>query len=191
MKSKRFIGLLLAALMIFSLSPVSAFAAGKESGQNYGADGEIFMIVIRDGDGNIVETHHLSRQLEVNGTQFTIPAGGTLTTSTYHASIAFFAGFYFVHPDYSGYATTRNRSVTITIRNASSAKGTKSDVSSEPFSTNEEDNTSSPYYSSGIQAGCAEVAIDAMADSSRPYYDAVYKNNSASSLTIALLVGRD
>ena len=51
MKSKRFIGLLLVALMIFSLCPVSAFAAGQEAGQNYGADGEDLMaIVIRDGD---------------------------------------------------------------------------------------------------------------------------------------------
>lgn len=192
MKSKRFISFLLATLMILSLCSVSAFAAGQESGQDYDAnDNDLLAIIIRDGDGNIVETHYLSRQLYVNGTQYTIPANGSLTTYQYYSSIAFFSGFYFVHSDYSGYATTRNRSVTITIRNASSVGGSRNTVSSNTFSTNEEDNTSSQYYVSGIQAGCSAVSVDAMAVATRPYYDAVYKNNSGSSLTISLLVGRD
>ena len=33
--------------------------------------------------------------------------------------------------------------------------------------------------------------INKMSDSSRSFYDAVYKNNSTSSMTISLLVGRD
>lgn len=192
MKSKRFIGFLLTALMIFSLCPVSSFAAGQESGQNYDVDSEDLMaIVIRDGDGNIVETYQLTRQLYVNGTQFTIPANGDLRTYQYHSSIAFYSGFYFVHPDYSDYATTRDRSVTITIRNASSVGGTRRDVIKKTFSTNEEDNTSSPYYHSDLETDGTAIFIESMADSSRPYYDTLYKNNSASSLTISLLVGRD
>lgn len=86
---------------------------------------------------------------------------------------------------------TRNRSVTVTIRNASSVGGTRHSVFTGTFSTNEESNTSSAYYESGIQAGCSCISIDKMSDSSRSFYDAVYKNNSTSSMTISLLVGRD
>lgn len=114
-----------------------------------------------------------------------------MTTYQYDTSIAFFAGFYFIHPDYNGYATTRNRSVTVTIRNASSVGGTRHSVFTGTFSTNEESNTSSAYYESGIQAGCSCISINKMSDSSRSFYDAVYKNNSTSSMTISLLVGRD
>lgn len=67
----------------------------------------------------------------VNGTQYTIPAGGTLTTYQYWSSIDFSAGFYFVHSSYSGYATTRDRSVTITIRKSSSVGGTRTVVASK------------------------------------------------------------
>lgn len=192
MRSKKFIGFILAAVMVLSLCSVQAFAVSPKTDQNYDAKNEnLFAIVIRDADGNIVETHYQTRTLYVDGTQYNIPAGGTLTTYQYQASIAFFAGFYFIHSDYSGYATTRNRSVTITIRNASSVGGTRNTVSTNTFNTNEENNTGSAYYISGIQAGCSAIEIDKMADTSRPYYDAVYKNNSSSSLTISLLVGRD
>ena len=167
---------------------VPAFATSQEIEQNYNANDAI---VIRDGNGNIVEIHHLSRQIYVDGTQYTIPANGSLTTYQYDTSVAFYAGFYFIHSDYSGYATTRNRSVTITIRNASSVGGSRNIVSSNTFSTNEESNTGSRYYISGIQPGCTAISVEAMTSSVRPYYDAVYKNNSASSLTISLLVGRD
>ena len=125
--------------MVLSLCSVQAFAVSPKTDQNYDAKNEnLFAIVIRDADGNIVETHYQTRTLYVDGTQYNIPAGGTLTTYQYQASIAFFAGFYFIHSDYSGYATTRNRSVTITIRNASSVGGTRNTVSTNTFNTNEE-----------------------------------------------------
>lgn len=190
--SKRIISFLLSAAIALTLCTVPAYAISYEDGQNNDApDGRLAAIVIRDSNGSIVEMHYLSRQLYVNGTQFTIPASGSLTTYQYDTSIAFFTGFYFVHSNYSGYATTRNRSVTITIRNASSVGGARSIVSTNTFSTNEESNIGNTYYVSGIHPGCTAISIDAMSVSSRPYYDAVYKNNSSSSLTISLLVGRD
>lgn len=191
MKKDRFISFILSTVMVLSLCS-SAFAVSLDANQNYDVkDENPFAIVIRDAAGNIVETYYQTRTLYVNGTQYDIPAGGTLTTYQYDTSIAFFAGFYFTHPDYDGYATTRNRSVTVTIRNASSVGGTRRSVFTGTFSTNEESNTSSTYYESGIQAGCSCISIDKMSDSSRPYYDAVYKNNSTNSMTISLLVGRD
>lgn len=192
MKIKRFISSILTAVLVLSICSVSAFAVTPEDTQNCVVnDDNPFAIVIRDADGNIVETYYQTRTLYVNGTQYNIPAGGTLTTYQYDTSIAFFAGFYFIHPDYNGYATTRNRSVTVTIRNASSVGGTRHSVYTGTFSTNEESNTSSAYYESGIQAGCSCISINKMSDSSRSFYDAVYKNNSTSSMTISLLVGRD
>ncbi|MBR5571534.1 MAG: hypothetical protein IKV99_02700 [Oscillospiraceae bacterium] len=192
MRIKRFISFILSAVMVLSICSISVFAVTPETHQNYDIKNENpFAIVIRDAEGNVVETYYQTRQLYVDGTQYTIPANGTLTTYQYDTSIAFFAGFYFTHSDYSGYATTRNRSVTITIRNAPSVGGTRSTVSTHTFSTNEENNTGNAYYISGIQPGCTAISIDKTTVSSRPYYDAVYKNNSASSLTISLLVGRD
>lgn len=109
MKIKRFISSILTAVLVLSICSVSAFAVTSEDTQNCVVnDDNPFAIVIRDADGNIVETYYQTRTLYVNGTQYNIPAGGTLTTYQYDTSIAFFAGFYFIHPDYNGYATTRN-----------------------------------------------------------------------------------
>lgn len=192
MKIKRFISFILAAVMILSLCSVSAFAASPETDQDYtSSDDNPFAIVIYDADGNIVETHYLPRTLYVNGDQFTIPAGGTLRTYQYGAAIAFYAGFYFVHSDHSGYATTRNRSVTVYLRSASSVGGDRTVVDYGTFSTNEENNIGNANYEAGIQAGCSAVRLEWMVKDSSLYYDALYKNNSSSSMTIALLVGRD
>ena len=193
MKIKRVICFILAAVMVLSLCSVSAFAASPDADRNYDVnDDNPFAIVICDADGNIVETHYQSRMLYVNGTQYDIPAGGTLRTYQYGASTAFYAGFYFIHPDHNGYATTRNRSVTISIRKATSVGGTRSEVNAKTFSTNEEYNTNSSFYVSGIQAGCTAISFQVLInDSSLCYYDALYTNNSSSSMTIALLVGRD
>lgn len=192
MKIKRFISFILAAIMILSLCSVSAFAASPDTDQDYNSnDDNPFAIVIYDADGNIIETHYLPRTLYVNGEQFTIPAGGSLRTYQYGAAIAFYAGFYFVHSDHSGYATTRNRSVTVSIRAASSVGGTRVEKDHEIFSTNEENNIGTEYYEAGIQAGCSAVRLEWMVEESSLYYDALYTNNSSSSMTIALLVGRD
>lgn len=114
-----------------------------------------------------------------------------MRTYQYGAAIAFYAGFYFVHSDHSGYATTRNRSVTVSIRAASSVGGTRVEKDHEIFSTNEENNIGTEYYEAGIQAGCSAVRLEWMVEESSLYYDALYTNNSSSSMTIALLVGRD
>jgi hypothetical protein len=133
----------------------------------------------------------MDRQLYVNGTQYAIPAGGTLTTYQYYASEDFTAGFFFVHASYSGYATTRDRSIKITVRKASSVGGTRYTVASSTFSTNEEDNTYNPGYLPGFPADCSAVVIDVVPDSNYRYYDTVYENMSNNSATVSLLVSRD
>lgn len=81
--------------------------------------------------------------------------------------------------------------MSLTIRKATSNGGTRTDVEKATFSTNEENNIGTTYYEAGIQAGCTEVMLQMMVGSSKAYYDALYKNNSSSSMTIALLVGKD
>lgn len=190
MKIKKNVSFALVMLMILTACTSLVFASNDADnyGSTVGFDG--IRIIINDADGNIVEVHDLHRNVYVNGTQYTIPAGGDLTTYQYYSSIEFYAGFFFEHSAYSGYATTRNRSVTIKIRNASSVGGTRYLVKSGTFSTNEEDNVNSLFYDHALAEGNA-IVYSATASSARPYYDAVYHNNSSSPLTISLLVGRD
>ena len=50
--------------MVLSLCSVQAFAVSPKTDQNYDAKNEnLFAIVIRDADGNIVETHYQTRTL--------------------------------------------------------------------------------------------------------------------------------
>lgn len=190
----RVIAVLLVAVV--SLSFAGVYATNEEggtvnnSGYGFSKDNGQY-IVIRDADGRIVETHEMSRQLYVNGTQYTIPAGGTLTSHCYYASVDFTAGFYFVHSSYSGNATTRDRSVTITIRRGTTVHGTRQYLTPHTFSTNEEDNYYSPYYFAGIQAGCTGMIVSDTPSDGYHYYEAVYQNNSGSSMVISLLVSRD
>lgn len=94
MKIKRFISSILTAVLVLSICSVSAFAVTSEDTQNCVVnDDNPFAIVIRDADGNIVETYYQTRTLYVNGTQYDIPAGGTLTTYQYDTSIAFLRDF--------------------------------------------------------------------------------------------------
>ena len=93
MKKNRFISFILSAVMVLSLCSL-AFAVSLDADQNYDVkDENPFAIVIRDAAGNIVETYYQTRTLYVNGTQYDIPAGGTLTTYQYDTSIAFLRDF--------------------------------------------------------------------------------------------------
>lgn len=187
---RRFMAVLL-IMLFFSSAAHATGANDRLQNDDYVPSNDNLFIVICDGEGNVVETHTVSRQIYVNGTQYTIPANGTLRTYQYYASDDFTAGFYFIHSDYSGYATTRNRNVKITVYNSSSVGGTRYYVDSQTFSTNEEDNTNDSGYTSGIQPGCSSVAISVTPVSDKPYYNAVYKNESSNSLVISLLVARD
>lgn len=185
----------LIAVMLFAI-PLNAtdsiYTVYDDCGNSYDINENDVLVVIYDADGNVVATDKSSRMIYVNGSKHTIPAGGSLVTYQYQPTDGFFAGFYFVHSSYSGDATTRNRNVTITVRNSASVGGTRYNVKSETYSTNEEDNTSNSGYLAGIQPGCRSVQLNATSiSSSRPYYDAKYVNNSSSSVTISLLVGMD
>jgi len=193
-KKSKFIRMMAILAVIILCMPNMIVHASESGKSEYSSDinqNDGTIIVIRDSNGAIVETHEMGRQIFVNGTQYTIPAGGTLTTYQYWASVNFSAGFYFVHSSYSGYATTRDRSVTITIRKSPSVGGTRTVVASKTYSTNEESNIYDSGYSSGIQAGCSDVALSVTPGDSDRYYDAVYKNNSSNSMTISLMVARD
>lgn len=178
-------------------TPVYA-ASGKnhtvydDYGNAFSVGEDDILVVIYDAEGNVVSSDIQSRQIKINGTQYTIPANGSASTVQYTPSESFSAGFYFVHSKYDGYATTPNRSVTVKIRNSDSKDGTRYIVKSETFSTTESDNVDSGYYTSGIQAGCSCVSLYASSISTaRPYYDARFVNNSSSDVTISILVSMD
>ena len=161
-------------------------------GNSFSVGEDDILVVIYDAEGNIVSSDIQPRQIYVNGTQVTIPAKGSAVTYQYMPSKNFTAGFYFVHSSYDGYATTPNRSITVRIRNSDSIGGTRYIVKSETFSTTESDNYNSPYYVSGVQAGCSSVAIYTNSISSvRPYYDARYLNDSSSEATVSVFVSMD
>lgn len=146
-----------------------------------------FLIVIRDCDGNVVETYAQSRFIYVNGTQYNIPAGGSLTTYQYEPSTEFSAGFYFTNTSYSGDATTANRSIKITIENSSTIGGSRSDVVSRTFSTNLKDN---PDYRNIYDGKMIALSVSSISGS-RPYYDAKYENMSSQSATVSLFFSAD
>lgn len=171
--------------LIFSASALGASicAIGNANCENDSG----FFIVIRDCDGNVVETYARSRVMYVNGTQYEIPANGSLTTYQYEPSDGFSAGFYFTNTSYSGNATTANRTVKITIENASTIGGERKDVVRQTFSTNLNDN---PKYMTNHYGKAIDVKAPRI-DSNRPYYDAKYENTSSQSVIISLLVTSD
>lgn len=155
---------------------------GSDSGRDPG-----MMFVIRDADGNIVETYAQSRMIWVDGVQFTIPANGTLSTMRYDVSLGFSAGFYFTHTSYSGFATTPDRAVEIAIYNSSSVESARNYVISKAYSTNLGANPN--CYS--LPNGYCAILSPSSVSSSRPYYEIVYTNLSSSSMTISLYIAKD
>ncbi len=190
--NKKMIGALLIIVVIFANCMINAY--GNDLGNEFSiselglndADLKNAMVgVIRDANGNIVGTNIIS-SVYVDGTQVTIPAYGTYTTYQYYSTIDFFAGFYFTHSVAGNPATTRDRTLKITVRKAASVGGARTNVQSKTFSTNIEGNTNVENGASGTY-----VQVIVTPDSSNPYYDAVYKNLSSSPVTVSLMVGRD
>ena len=73
MKIKRFISSILTAVLVLSICSVSAFAVTSEDTRNCVVnDDNPFAIVIRDADGNIVETYYQTRTLYVTSTGLSI-----------------------------------------------------------------------------------------------------------------------
>lgn len=137
--------------------------------------------VIRDKDGNVVETIPIARDLYVD-TLYTIPAGGTFTSYQYQPSEEFIFGFSYSERTTGGkIITTRDRWVKLEIFNASSIGGTRYSVISGTFSTNQEDN-----YDDGTSS-CL-IGTNSIS-SSRPYYNGVLTNVSSQSLDINIIVG--
>ncbi len=152
---------------------------------------KLIHVEIRDADGKIVESYEIDRTTYVNGTQHTIPAGGSYLADTYYASMDFTAGFFFVHPNYTGYATTRDREITVVIRKGTSVHGTRKNAKQETFSTNIENNTSSEYFFSGEPAWSSGVELSVTPSGGYYYYDVIYYNNSTSPTTVSVLISRD
>lgn len=103
MKNKKTVSIIMCMLMTLSVYSVPAYAHNSSENltENYknsfSKDDEGMEIVIYDADGNIVSTDKINRTIYVNGTQYNIPAGGTLQTYQYETNKEFYAGFYFKH----------------------------------------------------------------------------------------------
>lgn len=189
---KKFICLIMILVLTLAMS-LPAFAANTDitpADLGYTAADleDSILIVIRDADNNILKTQ-LIRYNYVDGTQVTIPANGTFTTYQYYASTGFGAGFYFNHITYGDPATTRDKTLSIKIRKAASVGGTRTNLITGTFSTNEEDNIYHSGYNNGSNG--LSVAISVPADPSKPYHDAVYTNLSSTSIVVSMLVSVD
>lgn len=161
---------LLSTLLALSLSSVYAI---EDDYSNY-------LGVIRDKDGNVVETipFPTGRAIYVNS-MYTLPAGGTFTSYQYEPSMGFSIGFSYSSPNGT---TTRNRTVKLEIFNSSSIGGTRYLVKRDSsVSTNIEDNK----YDEGL-GSCLLGVLSISA--SRPYYNGVITNTSSQSMNINILV---
>lgn len=172
---KKFI-LFLTALFIFAISS-SLLVCAEEDYSNYFG-------VIRDKDGNVIETipFPTERFLYVD-TPYTLPPGGTFTSYQYEPSIGFYIGFAYSTRGTSSSSvthTTRDRKVKLEVFNASSIGGARYMVKSGIYSTNKEDNYDDT-------TGTCLLGVSSIS-SIRPYYNGVITNVSSQSLTIVVNV---
>ena len=173
-------------------SALSAYASEKyyvaydDNGNRYVLREDQILGITYDAEGNIVDTEISTMANYINGTKKTIPAGGKFTSYQYQPKSAFGIGFYFVYYNDEN-ATTKNRTVRLTIKSATSVgASTRYVEGSETFSTNEEDNYNNPYYTPNGGGYHIEFEVDVV--SSRPYYNGVYENLSSSPATVSLLL---
>lgn len=171
---KKFI-FFITTLFIVAVSS-SFFVCAEEDYSNYFG-------VIRDKDGNVVETipFPAGRATYVE-TPYTLPPGGTFTSYQYKPSIAFQIGFTYSTRDGS-VTTTRDLMVKLDVFNASSIGGTRYLVKSASYSTNCEYNYDDTDGS--VLLGAYPVS------SSRPYYNGVVTNPTSQSMTIVIVVTCD
>lgn len=182
---------LIMAVAIIMCSALSAYASDKyyvaydDNGNKYVLRKDQILGIIYDADGNIVDTEISARTAYLQGTQKTIPAGGKFTSYQYEADVAFAIGFYFYYNN--AVATTRNRTVKLTIKSAASVgASTRYTEASKTFSTNIEDNENSAYFDTNGGGAHIELGVDAV--SLRPYYNGIYENLSSSSVTLSVLL---
>lgn len=183
---------LIMAITIIMGSALSAYADTKyyvaydDNGNSYILREDQILGITYDADGNIVDTEISTQSTYLAGTQKTIPAGGKFTSYQYKAKSAFCIGFYFYY--YSDeIATTRNRSVRLTIKSAESVgASTRYTEASETFSTNMEDNESNTYFKPN--GGGYHMELEVNVVSSRPYYNGIYENLSSNPVTLSLLL---
>lgn len=180
------------AIAIAMGSALSAYASEKyyvaydDNGNRYVLREDQILGITYDAEGNIVDTEISTRMAYLQGTQKTIPAGGKFTSYQYQPKSAFGIGFYFAYYNDEN-VTTRNRTVRLTIKSATSVgASTRYVEGSETFSTNEEDNYNNPYYKPNGGGYHIEFEVDVV--SSRPYYNGVYENLSSSPATVSLLL---
>ena len=180
------------AIVITMGSALSAYASGKyyvaydDNGNRYVLREDQILGITYDAEGYIVDTEISTIANYISGTQKTIPAGGKFTSYQYQPKSAFGIGFYFVYYNDEN-VTTRNRTVRLTIKSATSVgASTRYVEGSETFSTNEEDNYNNPYYKPNGGGYHIEFEVDVV--SSRPYYNGVYENLSSSPATVSLLL---
>ena len=193
---RKCIGLIALLLVIALLSPnMAVYAANDNEGYAEYPNDDVreneVRIVIRDAEGNIVETHELGRQLIVNGAQYTIPSYGSLTVGTYYASTNLMAGFYFIHGSYPGYATSRNRKIAVSVRQSSTLHGVYTSAGYGSYSTNEENNLTNPDYYSGVQPGCSFVALSITPSNNNHYFEVSFISQSSLSTVLSILISRD
>ncbi len=173
---KKIISIVTSFAVITAMSFTSAYAAEE--------DFSCYMGVIRDRDGNVVETIPFpTERVAYVDTLYTLPAGGTFTSFQYEPSMAFSIGFSYGKLGTTEIVTTRNRKVKLEVFNASSIGGTRYLVDSGVFSTNSEDNYDDTTGSCLL--GTSSIS------SSRPYYNGVLTNTSSQSLTINIIVTSD
>ena len=180
------------AIAIAMGSALSAYASEKyyvaydDNGNRYVLREDQILGITYDAEGNIVDTEISTISNYISGTQKTIPAGGKFTSYQYQPKSAFGIGFYFAYYNDEN-VTTRNRTVRLTIKSATSVgASTRYVEGSETFSTNEEDNYNNPYYTPNGGGYHIEFEVDVV--SSRPYYNGVYENLSSSPTTLSLLL---
>lgn len=176
---KRKIISLLTALFIFVVSASSGYAEGNSYGNYFG--------IIRDKDGNIVETipFPMERASYVE-TPYTLLPGDTFTSYQYTPTIDFSIGFAFSERGTSSSSvvhTTRNRRLKLEIFDASSIGGQRRLVKNAFCSTNREDNPNNTN-------GYVLLSTDSIS-SSRPYYNGVITNLSSEPATVVIAVISD
>lgn len=198
---KKIISIILTVAVAVASLSMTAFAEGTrqhivfdEYGNEFVINEDEVLVVIYDENEEIVSTYKQNVHpytTHVDGTQYVIPKNGSAVTLSYIPGHYFYAGFCFTHPSYNSNATTRNRSVTVTIQNASAPQNVpKRNITQKTFSTNAEDNWGDSNYVD--RDGKSYVGI--RTDSISPYYgyyNAKYENESSNSLTIALIVTLD
>ncbi|MGN0679883.1 MAG: hypothetical protein ACI4JS_09495 [Oscillospiraceae bacterium] len=151
--------------------------------------------VITDANGNIVEVLTVPRAVPSNGKYVdsicTIPAHGTLTSYQYKPKEYIEFAFACYADDETTLVTTRNGEITLQLLRSATIGGTRSLVYGHTFSTNYEDITTVSYVDGTPHAWAFVNETDYHFDSSMPYYNGKYINESDFAITLRILIWMD